>query len=389
MRFVPHPRAWPWTLALVVSAGSVHAADGFKLRFPLTGTLGGEIVAPLPEEGTIITGSLTQIRVEGLTGNDGNPATVQNSTRFSLTPAQVAGLQATAATTQQAVALGLLNGRSATATGQLAVGVKYDQTQANMIVTRILSRNFAGGKLGVSVNIPYAWRRNTAVAFSGPTPTLSTLTPAVPAAAAGAVQGAAQSIFSSGYQQSLLASSSSASVDASGLGDVEASVLWEYSKDKLKTVSGVTLAMPTGKYTANSQSPNIGYGNYYTVRPGFGVAYQLTDEWTLGARGSLGFNTVNKDNNIRSGNYAVLDLAAAYKSSVAAFGPHVLILRQYTDDTGGSLGSNRTQATGAGLFAATKIPVWGVGVNFSYMKVVNSRNSLTGDFFQVRFTKLF
>ena len=34
-------------------ATSALAADGFKLRFPISGTLGGEIVAPLPSEGWV------------------------------------------------------------------------------------------------------------------------------------------------------------------------------------------------------------------------------------------------------------------------------------------------------------------------------------------------
>jgi hypothetical protein len=204
-------------------------------------------------------------------------------------------------------------------------------------------------------------------------------------------QAAAQSSFNTGYQAALASQWQAANVNTSGLGDIETSLLWEKTVDKLKIVAGATLAMPTGNYSyvEGRLAPNIGYGKYYTFRPGVGVAYTASENVTLGARGSLGFNTKNTENNVRSGDFYVIDLAAAFKTPVGVFGPHMTIMRQYTDDSGGQLGANRVSLTGAGVFAAFPIAAIGAGLNLSYMKTIDARNSLSGSFVQARLSKAF
>jgi hypothetical protein len=386
---------WASAAALMFCASqSAMAADGFKLRFPISGTLGGEIVAPLPNEGWVGSVSYTDIDIDKIGGSDGNPLTLQKAATFALTPAQLAAVPAvaipgvgsfTAAQMQAA-----LTGRSATASGLVNVDYKQHMRQANLVFARILDKDVQGGKLALAVNIPYSFSLKSDALFTGVTPTLSPLTPS-----AGPLQPVAQQVaqssFNTGYQAALASQWQAANVNTSGLGDIETSLLWEKTVDKMKIVAGATLALPTGNYNyvEGRLAPNIGYGKYYTFRPGVGVAYTASENVTLGARGSLGFNTKNTENNVRSGDFYVVDLAAAFKTPVGVFGPHMTIMRQYTDDSGGQLGANRVSLTGAGVFAAFPIAAIGAGLNLSYMKTIDARNSLSGSFVQARISKAF
>ena len=279
-----------------------------------------------------------------------------------------------------------------TASAVATIGVDYHQQikQANLTFARILDKDVKGGKLAIAINIPYALSLKSDALFTGATPTLSTLTPSAGPLAAVAQQ-VAQSSFSTGYQAAVASQWQAANVNTSGLGDIETSLLWEKTVDQLKIVAGATLALPTGNYNyvEGRLAPNVGYGKYYTFRPGVGVAYTASENVTLGARGSLGFNTKNTENNVRSGDFYVIDLAAAFKTPIGVFGPHMTMMRQYTDDTGGQLGANRVSLTGAGVFAAFPIKAIGAGLNLSYMKTIDARNSLAGSFVQVRLSKAF
>jgi hypothetical protein len=386
---------WASAAALMFCAShSAMAADGFKLRFPISGTLGGEIVAPLPSEGWVGSVSYTDIDIDKIGGSDGKALTLQKAATFALTPAQLAAVPAvaipgvgsfTAAQMQAA-----LTGRSATASGLVNVEYKQQMRQANLVFARILDKDVQGGKLALAVNIPYSLSLKSDALFTGVTPTLSPLTPS-----AGPLQPVAQQVaqssFNTGYQAALAGQWQAANVNTSGLGDIETSLLWEKTVDKMKIVAGATLALPTGNYNyvEGRLAPNIGYGKYYTFRPGVGVAYTASENVTLGARGSLGFNTKNTENNVRSGDFYVVDLAAAFKTPVGVFGPHMTIMRQYTDDSGGQLGANRVSLTGAGVFAAFPIAAIGAGLNLSYMKTIDARNSLSGSFVQARISKAF
>jgi len=382
---------------ILTAASSALAADGFKLRFPISGTLGGEIVAPLPSEGWVGSVAYTDINIDKIGGSDGNALSLHKPAAFGpLTSAQLANVPAVAipgvgaftASQMQAA----LNGRTASAVGTIGVDYHQQIKQANLTFARILDKDVKGGKLAIAINIPYALSLKSDALFTGATPTLSPLSPSAggPGIAA-ASQYVAQSSFSTGYQAAVASQWQAANVNTSGLGDIETSLLWEKTVDQLKIVAGATLALPTGNYSyvEGRLAPNVGYGKYYTFRPGVGVAYTASENVTLGARGSLGFNTKNTENNVRSGDFYVIDLAAAFKTPIGVFGPHMTMMRQYTDDTGGQLGANRVSLTGAGVFAAFPIQAIGAGLNLSYMKTIDARNSLAGSFVQVRLSKAF
>ena len=195
---------WASAAALMFCAShSAMAADGFKLRFPISGTLGGEIVAPLPSEGWVGSVSYTDIDIDKIGGSDGKALTLQKAATFALTPAQLAAVPAvaipgvgsfTAAQMQAA-----LTGRSATASGLVNVEYKQQMRQANLVFARILDKDVQGGKLALAVNIPYSLSLKSDALFTGVTPTLSPLTPS-----AGPLQPVAQQVaqssFNTGYQ---------------------------------------------------------------------------------------------------------------------------------------------------------------------------------------------
>ena len=386
MKTQPLLRATCAAVLLLATASESLAADGFKLRFPLSGTLGGEIVAPMASEGWFGSVVVTDVNVSGVSGSDGNSLQLVKSGTFAPTAAELAPAVAAGKITAGAAAL--LSARTATYSGTVDPSIKMHQTVTNFLLGTILSKDVNGGKVVLAVNIPYAVTYDATVKLNSSTPTLNPLVPASPSPA---LTTAANTLFGVGYQSQLAAQSSAATVATSGLGDIEASLLWEKSTEALKVLVGATLAMPTGdySYTAGSLKPNIGYGKYYTLRTGLGVAYTASETVTLGARGSLGFNSQNTENYVRTGDFYAIDLAAAFRTPVGVVGPHVTLLRQYTDDTGGALGGNQVLVTGAGFFYAVPIPAWKGGLNVAYMKTLDTKNSLVGDFVQFRFSRLF
>ena len=72
MKTRPLLRATCTAVFLISTVSQALAADGFKLRFPLSGTLGGEIVAPLAGEGWFGSAVVTDVNVSGVSGSDGN-----------------------------------------------------------------------------------------------------------------------------------------------------------------------------------------------------------------------------------------------------------------------------------------------------------------------------
>ena len=363
--------------AMFAIAGQTYAADGWKLRFPLSGSLGGEIAAKQLTPGLYGSVVATQIEVDKVTGGDGNALTLTQANAFS---------QAVTSPPSP-IAMTVNSNYSGAAT----VAVKQSQTVSNVVLGYLTETEYAGGRLNMTVNIPYM-SLNRTFSVSGPTPTLAPLKSSVPgpqaAAVASGLQPTIQGQFALKYQAQLAANSTAASGSAADLGDMEVTGAWVRQTDDMKIIVGATLAMPTAKYDKNSVL-NTGFGNYYTLRPGVAVSGRASEDLTLGAKVSLGLNSPNNDNGVRTGNFFGLDLAAAYLTPVGVFGPHVMYVSQYEDDQGGTFGGNRFNATGAGVFYTTLIRPINAGLNFSYMQMLNTRNALSGSFVQIRLTKAF
>ena len=362
---------------LAMLAGNALAADGWKVRFPLSGTLGGEIAAPIGAGGLYGQVSVTQLELDKLAGPDGNNFQLPSSGTI---PVPLASVNP---------ALGT---RSASYSGVADVGFKQSQTQVNAVIGYLSNEEYNGGRLTAAVNIPIV-SINRTTTLTGATPTLSAITPSLTGsglsgAQAAGIQASTQASFSPKYQAGLGTQGATLSGTQSGIGDIEVTGGWVYQDPVVKVVAATTLALPTAQWDPVT-GLNLGYGKFYTLRPSVAVAYNATDAWTLGARTSLAFNTRNTDNNVKSGNFYGIDLAAAYRTSVGVVGPHLVFVNQYEDDDGGKYGSNRFSTSGAGVFFATKIPSVDLGLNLSYMQSFDAKNALSGSFVQIRLTKQF
>lgn len=352
------------------------AAEGFKLRFPLSGTLGGEMVAPLDRPGWFGSVAVTQMDIDKVTDDSGQ-ARRQSVSGASATPVPVAGQV-----------------RTATYDGTIDFDARQTQTQTNLLIGYLTDPAWGGGRLSFALNLPYTSRLDRQVALTGQTPTLSPLSPALtspplPAGTAEMAQAAAQAGFDTAWQGNLAAQSAASSGVVEGIGDVELTAAWVLQQERMKLVAGVTLALPTGAYDPAPTAINVGFGNYYTLRPGVAVAWTPLPAWTFGARASIGFNSRNRDNDVRTGNFAALDAAAAWRTPIGIVGPHLTHVQQFQDDSGGAYGANRFSATGGGAFFTTLIRPLGAALNISWMQMLRSRNALDGTFFQFRVTKAF
>lgn len=389
-------------LGLSLASSMGYAAEGFKVRFPLSGSLGGEMLAPITPGvfGSVVA---TSVNVDKVTGNDGNVIT--GNVAGQLSTAQVTAVLTPQLGAIPAATTAAAMGSPLNYSGTAKVDLKQKQEIYNIILGFTTKDTYADGHLTFAVNIPYITiDRNLTATSATPNLTTSTVTAGAPtigtpiASLGGAlgVPGAAvQTGFSTQYQSNLAALANSSSGKEAALGDTEISALWSRQLDRAKIGFGATLVVPTGSYDSTPSAINTGYGKFYTLRTGGVIAYKATENLTLGSRVSVAFNTKNKDNNWRSGNFYVVDLAAAYRTPIGAFGPHVIRVEQFQDDTGsvsvtgGTLGSNRFSSTGAGIFFTTLIPGIKAGLNLSYMKTMESRNALSGSFIQARLSKVF
>ena len=199
---------------------------------------------------------------------------------------------------------------------------------------------------------------------------------------------AVQDPFSTGYQSSLASASKNLSGENTAIGDTDLRLAWVSSNAAQKLTVGTTLIVPTGQY--NSMRPaNISAGNYYTLRPDVEYVKRFASDIAIGVRGTLGFNTKNPDNQLRSGNFVALELAGGYLTSLGPVGAQAVFINQYDADQGGTMGGNRFRSTHAGLFYSTLIQSLGVGLQLNYMAAVQTKNAQSTQILQLRATKFF
>jgi len=349
-------------LCSLVCAGSALAAEDFKLRFPMAGNLGSEIGAALSEPGWYGSTAITAAKIDKVTGSDGKPLVAVETKTITTNPTTGAPLP---------VAVNY--------TSQVAMDLRQTQTQASMVMAYMTEPDYAGGRLISTFTLPYMFRQERDVRLTGPVPTVSGPSPYV--------NGLVQSNLNSSYDAGLAARAGNTSGVVQGWGDAEIAGSWVYRQADGLLVTGLTLALPTGKYSPLGSTPNIGFGNFYTLRTGLALSYNATPDWRLGAKVSLGFNTRNKDTNVRSGNFGGVDLAALYRTSFGSLGPHLLYVQQYQSDSIDKYGKFQDTSAGA-LFTALIKPL-DASFNVSYMKTITSANALAGSFLRVRVSKGF
>ena len=97
-------------------------------------------------------------------------------------------------------------------------------------------------------------------------------------------------LINNGLQAKAAAAASAATGDVSGIGDTELSTVWIRHTGPLKVAAGVSVFVPTGKFSLASDTAlraNPGFGDFYTIRPGVAFTYNLNpsqahQDWDAG-----------------------------------------------------------------------------------------------------------
>jgi len=364
----------PW-VSLLACGFNAQAAESYKLRQAPVGAFGGEIAASADNPGFFGTASLTQLQIYKIADANGN----------NVAPAPIAPIQLNPA----------LPYKVAFPTGSLAFN--QDQTQLNLVGGYLTEGKYGDGHVAFAINVPFIQQKRSFI-VTQPT---GTLTPAatVPPLSAGIVSqlnaGAAQA--NAAVQAKILAAGANQNIETSGVGDTELSTVWVRHVDRLKVAAGVSLFVPTGSYDKN-RGPNPGFGNFYTLRPGVAVTYNLNPKhsdtsWdagvTVAGRVSYGINTRNKDTDYKSGNFIYSEGGIVKVNGDWAYGVNVFAIQQISDDTGSgaTLGGNRYKTNGVGPFVSFKLPGKDAGFNLQYSDNFGGRNAIVAKSLQLRFVK--
>lgn len=227
--------------------------------------------------------------------------------------------------------------------------------------------------MAFAVDVPVARKRQSIGASAVTAPLLWT------AGTPDAIRPAVEAEFGKQYQGALARPSQSASGDVSAIGDVEVLAGWQYVTEKARVLGSVALALPTGKYQDDAK-PDIGQGNFYTRRPALQLAYLPTPKVAIAAKYSVGLNTRNNDNQLRSGNWMSLETAVGYKTPVGVVGLHAIRLQQYQDDDNNPFGASRIRSTNAGAFFTTLVPGINAALTTQYIKTLSARNAKDATF---------
>ena len=351
-------------IAMAASNGA-GAAEGFQVRYNIAGSLGGEIFAPPNTTGLLAGMAATYIDVKKVTGDDGKP----------LTMTVPGGTVPLPAPTPSALYPTYGEGTAhIDGTGNLKL--------FNFVLGYITKETYGDGRLAFGVNLPYGVKKQS-FGVSATTPALQ-WDSSIPQGTRDAVAAA----FDEGYQAGLAEQAAAESGTVSGFGDLELQAGWLYADGPLRVLAGASVVLPTGKYD-DAAGPDIGFGNFYTFRPAVQVGYLATPDFAIGGKVTLGLNSKNKDNDLRSGDWLGLEAAAAYKTAIGAIGVHGVYVRQYQDDKNNDFGGSRFQTSNGGLFFTTRLPVVDAAVTIQLMKTLSSRNAKAGTFSQVRFVKVF
>lgn len=315
---------------------SVTAAEDFRVRYNLAGTLGGEIFSPLPEEGWIAAISHTHVDGKRLTGDDGNDRRIT-----------------------------LLN-RTVT----LKSDGKADITALTLV--KVIQGPNADERLAFTATLPYS--RVEASLTTQPSAPLIERTLPLPLATV------------------LIGELEKRNGEAQGIGDLDLNASWLRAEGRWKFRVSTSLVLPTGEYDANA-GQNIGLGNFYTLRPELQATYQPNQKWALSSKLALGLNSTNEDNDWRSGNWHAIEAAAGYMTSIGPFGLHAVHVKQHQDDRMSNplfvSGPNRFELTAAGAFLSTKLNFIDANLAAQHMVTTSSRNARHSNFTQLRVVKRF
>ena len=364
----------PW-VALMACSFNAQAAESYKLRQAPVGAFGGEIAASADKPGFFGTASLTNLQIYSIADAAGNDVAPPAISPIQLNPG--------------------LPYKVAFPAGKLAFN--QDQTQLNLVGGYLTESTYGNGHVAFAINLPFIQQKRTYVV----TQPAGTLTPAatVPPLSPAIVGqlNAGTAAANAQVQARIAAASAIQNLEVSGMGDTELSTVWVRHADRLKVAAGVSLFVPTGSYDKN-RGPNPGFGNFYTLRPGVAVTYNLNPKhtdasWdagvTIAGRVSYGINTRNKDTDYKSGNFIYAEGGIVKVNGNWAYGVNLLSTQQISDDTGTGVpaGGNRYKTNGFGPFVSFKLPGKDAGVNLQYSDNFGGRNAIVAKSLQLRLVK--
>ena len=358
-------------LALTVSAWGAGAAENFKLRQSPIGAFGGEIAAGADNPGLFGTASISMLDISSIVDGNGNGIKVPSKT------SAIPGYPAVLNIPEGGV-----------------IDFHQTQTQVNLVGGYLTEATYSDGRIAFVVNVPLV---KISRSFSG-------------SLGAGVVSPSPPNVSitiaaNNKAKNDWAARVATQNGDVSGVGDTELSAVWIRHQDRLKVAAGVSLFVPTGVYDKD-RGPNPGFGNFYTLRPGVAVTYNLNPNhkdasWdagvTVAGRISYGMNSTNKDTDYRSGNFIYTEVGVVKVAGDWAFGANLLSTQQVTDDTGPVVGTScfgsvdaagcRYKTYGVGPFVAYKLPGKDAGFNLQYNENFGGSNAVVVKSWQLRFVK--
>jgi len=132
------------------------------------------------------------------------------------------------------------------------------------------------------------------------------------------------------------------------------------------------------------------------MRLSVALSAQATENLVLGYRVLYGTNARNKDNDIKSGSFLGVDLAALYRTPIGYIGPQYIYLNQFNADSYGPRsglaeynGSNEYSSSSGGVAFTTLLEPLKAQLHVSYMQTFESKNAQSGSVAMVRLARKF
>lgn len=353
--------------ALLWSPAST-AAEGYRLRQAGLPVLGGEMAADIEQVGFFGTAAMAYLDSYEVVDDKGHHISV---------PGQTIPLP-TGIATGGAIPDGTYN----VDVGSAAIDYRQLSQQYRFIIGYLFDTGVERNRLGVSLSRAYQ-RMDREVSISQQTVQLRPEpSPSLPPALQAGLNASLNRVVTqvSGAQQAELDAQNR---EVGGLSDSVFAFFFTRTSADRRFRYGIDLAVaiPDGEYRSD-RAPNPSL-NYYTSRLETAMVYSFGPQYydsfsgiTVGNRTGYGWNTINKDTEIRTGQFFNTEFAIEKVVGRFAFGFNVVAVIQTTDDSGSGAPERpfRLRTYSGGPFAAIRIAEH-AGINISYADTFYARNA--------------
>lgn len=367
-------------------ASSAWAAEGYRMRALGMPVLGGEMASAQEHRGFFATAAWGYLDSYKIVDDNGDRVSAPGQTIPLPTGAATGGA--------------IPDGTYSATLAPTQVEFQQQSQQLRFIVGYLFETGIEGGRLGFSLSKPYQ-RMDREVDADVSTLELTpqppaTMPPQLVAALDAVTARVAEQI--SARQQAALAINNK---QASGFGDTTLGVFYAHASpdNRLRLGLDVTLSIPDGQYD-NSRAVNPSF-NYYTTRVETAAIYSFGSQGensvfsgiTVGNRTAYGWNTKNKDTNIKTGEFFTTEIAVEKVIGRLAVGLSTVAVIQTTDDfvggsaIGGFNPEGRLRTYSAGPFVAVKFKKLNSGLNLSYADTFYARNAQVSQGVSLRLIK--